>query len=87
MTCRHGPGIVICDGMAWCTACGDVDERRLYARISAHRSLCSRCWRAAGEPSPVPMALDQVHVSELEARRRMLSRGGADAHLVRKGVS
>lgn len=47
--------------------------------------LCAVCWRLAGEPraAPVPAAVGAAHL--LDARKRMLKRGGEDRYRVLAG--
>ena len=76
-------------GGAWCSRCGVVDDRILYARRAAGVWLCLQCWRASARPWPRLEALSAVELENIAAatRRRMHARGGADRHLTRKGIA
>lgn len=71
-----------------CAGCGLLPDG-LYAVLSPKRRLCLKCWKKAGEPWPKPqrMTAAQLHAHEEQTRRKMLARGGADAHAVRAGRS
>lgn len=65
-----------------CENCGRV--RLLYAR-TVLGMLCSDCYKRKG--CPMGAALGNLHELEEATREEMLARGGADAHLVRKGLT
>jgi hypothetical protein len=70
-----------------CSRCGNFDERRLYALLDG-QSLCSTCWKAALRPWPRHRAnVGELHAAESATRDRMLARGGAHRHQVRKGLT
>lgn len=62
----------------------DQDATRFYVRVDG-LVLCVSCWRARGRPWPTTPAPPPSHEWEEAIRRRMLARGGADAHMVRSG--
>ena len=65
-----------------CDECGNV--RLLYVR-TVLGSLCSGCYEKKG--CPMGAALGPIHELEENTRKRMMSRGSATAHLVRKGLT
>lgn len=72
-----------------CDSCNRIflEQGRLFVRVDG-RWYCVECWRKAGRPWPRREAtLDELHAAETATRERMLARGGAHRHLVRKGVS
>lgn len=73
--------------VVFCGRCDTIDDRRLYAPFR-DGYLCAPCWHALGRPFPrSEAAAELVHEAELRTRERMLARGGADRHIVRKGLS
>lgn len=77
---------LLANGHACEGGCGRV--RRLLAR-TVRGLLCPWCWRAAGEPLGKRNPEDKRPLGEIEAatRARMIARGGADAHIVHKGLT
>jgi hypothetical protein len=69
-----------------CSRCPSTPS--LLARTRAG-VLCAACWRELPEPLKwlPPSTMQEVHQAEVKARERMMARGGADAHIVRKGLS
>lgn len=61
-------------------------ETTLFARIG-HEQVCASCWHRAGRPFPPPASMAAVHEAQVATRQRMEARGGADRHLVRKGLT
>lgn len=74
----------VCEG---CTECGDCRDLGLYVRLGPKTWMCKRCWDRNDQPSPMRTDPALVHQREEETRKRMLSRGGAFRHLVRKGLT
>ncbi len=73
--------------MSGCDRCGRCDENRLYATVDG-TSYCSECWRKAGRPWPRRRAtVQEIAQAEINARGRMLKRGGNARHMVRSGKS
>jgi len=71
-----------------CGKCGESHEPGLYVRLTADLVVCRACWEAMGRPWPsAPVDEAKVRAIELQARERMLKRGGADRYLVLKGRS
>jgi hypothetical protein len=75
----------------WAIACDRCREaydqaRALFARIG-HERVCAACWHRAGRPFPGPAPMAAVHEAQVATRDRMNARGGADRHLVRKGLT
>lgn len=61
----------------------------LVVRINEREWLCSRCWKAAGEPGytgPV-RSITAVHEAEEKIRASMQARGGEDRYRVISGKS
>ena len=70
-----------------CDRCGDVSPGRLFVTVDGV-VYCSACWRRAGRPFPRSIAtVTELHEAEVVTRDRMLARGGAYRHLVRKGLT
>ena len=73
--------------------CGDcsADEVRPWPSFSAEvdgRRYCGRHWVEAGRPCSRRRAtVAEAHAAEVKTRERMTARGGAHAHLVRKGLT
>lgn len=70
-----------------CARVFTIEENRLFVRVDG-RWYCAGCWRKAGRPWPSRLAsIEDLHAAETATRERMNARGGADRHLVRKGLS
>jgi len=75
--------------IVFCVQCDVIDERILYARVGPDEFLCLQCWKTRLKPWPGHWALSKQELLENEnaIRKQMTARGGADKHIVRKGLS
>lgn len=72
-------------GLFACDRCGA--PRQLLVRLITDELVDGPCWRKAGSPFPLAQAgLAEVAANEARIREAMVRRGGAERHLVRKGV-
>jgi hypothetical protein len=74
--------LIACDR---CRRAFDPDTT-LFATVG-HLKVCARCWKLDGRPFPRAGDISAVHEAEIATRARMVARGGAHAHLVRKGLT
>lgn len=75
--------LVPCEPCDRCPATPGLLVRTRVGRI------CVTCWLALPEKMRwlPPATMQETHEAEVRARERMMARGGADAHIVRKGLS
>lgn len=74
--------------MSGCARCGSLDDRKLYANAGKRGTFCAECWHLLGCPFPQDHAAPiELEAQEMATKQRMLARGGADRHLVRKGIA